>query len=231
MHSPVTGRWDQQTLPMRSMIWLLANAVDCEALGLWCRTNVGCDRVETFIDVDRALARCERARPTLLVVDPSAGEMVITRAVAAQHGKLVKHVLVFDRRPREGRLVDILAEPATSYLSRTVAPAALAAAIQAILAHGTRVIDPALAPRLRATRSGYEFIEASTPGSVAALTVRERQVMRLLAQGTTVRECAEQLGLATSTIDNHKARLMKKLGLHKASELTCRAVREGLVVI
>jgi DNA-binding NarL/FixJ family response regulator len=116
-------------------------------------------------------------------------------------------------------------------LSRTVAPAALAAAIQAILAHGTRVIDSALAPRLRATRSGYEFIEASTPGSVAALTVRERQVMRLLAQGTTVRECAEQLGLATSTIDNHKARLMKKLGLHKASELTCRAVREGLVVI
>src|SRR4029077_6915186 len=52
----------------------------------------------------------------------------------------------------------------------------------------------------------------------------------MLARGDTVRQCAGALGLAPSTIDNHKSRLMKKLGIHKASELTCRAVRDGLIV-
>jgi DNA-binding NarL/FixJ family response regulator len=83
---------------------------------------------------------------------------------------------------------------------------------------------------LRRTRRGFEFREP-VKGSIAALSERERQIMRLLAQGQSVRECALALGLAHSTIDNHKARLMKKLGVHKISELTCRAVREGLIVL
>jgi DNA-binding NarL/FixJ family response regulator len=55
-------------------------------------------------------------------------------------------------------------------------------------------------------------------------------VMRLLAQGMSVRDCATKLKLAISTIDNHKARLMKKLNIHKASDLTRIAVREGFIV-
>jgi DNA-binding NarL/FixJ family response regulator len=55
--------------------------------------------------------------------------------------------------------------------------------------------------------------------------------MRLLALGKTVGECAQALGLAHSTIDNHKSRLMKKLNLHKASQLTCRAIRDGLIAL
>jgi DNA-binding NarL/FixJ family response regulator len=216
---------------MRTVLWLLANPVDCDALGLWCRTNVRCERIEALADVDAALKHCERAKPKLklLIVDPKVSENAVSRALAALRAKHVRHVLVLDRRPREGRLVEVLHEPATSYLSREVAPAALAAAIEAILAHGTRAIDPDLLPRLRRTGRGYEFHDGPDVRSVASLTFRERQVMQLLAQGMSVRECADMLGLAPSTIDNHKARLMKKLGIHKASDLTRAAVREGLI--
>ena len=61
------------------------------------------------------------------------------------------------------------------------------------------------------------------------VTVRERQVWRLIATGATVRGIARQLGLAESTVDSHKSRLMRKLGVHKSVELVRLAVRLGLV--
>jgi DNA-binding NarL/FixJ family response regulator len=212
-------------------MWLLASTLDCESLGLWCRTHVACDSVETSADLDAGLRRCESSRPRLLVLDPTVAETAVDRGVKALHARTVGHLLVLDHRPREGRLIEILAESAASYLSRQVGPQALAVAIGEMLVHGARAIDPALAGRVRRTARGYEFHESARVGSVASLSLRERQVMRLLALGKTVRQCAAALGLAASTIDNHKARLMKKLGIHKASELTCRAARDGLIVL
>ena len=53
--------------------------------------------------------------------------------------------------------------------------------------------------------------------------------MILLAQGCSVREIARYLGTATSTVDNHKARLMRKLKVHKVVDLATMALREGLI--
>jgi DNA-binding NarL/FixJ family response regulator len=55
--------------------------------------------------------------------------------------------------------------------------------------------------------------------------------MRLIALGRSVRDCAHILELAQSTVDNHKSRLMKKLGLRKSQDLTRLAIREGLIRI
>ena len=55
--------------------------------------------------------------------------------------------------------------------------------------------------------------------------------MLLIAMGYSVRECAKQMHLAASTIDNHKSRLMKKLRIHKSTELTHIAIRDGLITI
>jgi DNA-binding NarL/FixJ family response regulator len=66
---------------------------------------------------------------------------------------------------------------------------------------------------------------------VAALTSRELDVLRLLARGSSVRDCARQLQLSASTVDNHKTRLMKKLQIHKSSELTQLAIRDGLITV
>jgi len=58
------------------------------------------------------------------------------------------------------------------------------------------------------------------------LTPRERQVVRLLSLGCTVREAASVLKLAPSTVDNHKAKAMSKLGTNKVALLTRIAIRE-----
>jgi DNA-binding NarL/FixJ family response regulator len=62
-----------------------------------------------------------------------------------------------------------------------------------------------------------------------SLTSRERQVVQRMALGMSVKQIAEQLGVAASTIDNHKTRLMKKLKLHKHLQIAMAALQAGLM--
>jgi len=60
-------------------------------------------------------------------------------------------------------------------------------------------------------------------------TPRERQILKLIAEGHTNNNIAEMLCISVKTVETHRSNLMKKLGLHKASELTAYAMRKGLV--
>ncbi|MCC6493146.1 MAG: response regulator transcription factor, partial [Pirellulales bacterium] len=64
---------------------------------------------------------------------------------------------------------------------------------------------------------------------LALLSGREEELFLLLAQGLSVRQSAERMGLAASTVDNHKWRLMKKLCVRRTSQLTRLAMRAGLI--
>ncbi len=230
MHQPLVRHFQSSTPVPRRIVFVLTSPLDCDLLTEWCKRRVNCDTVAGLYCVTEGLELCRRLRPGLMVLDPAAGEDAIARSVAALSQQQMNYLLVLDRRPLESRLLDILDEPAASYLSRMAGEHALAAAIDDILTHGRRVFDPALAPRIRQTGNGYEYVGLPSDKSVGSLSARERQVIRLLAEGRSVQQCATEMGLSHSTIDNHKTRLMKKLGLHKASELTCWAVREGLIV-
>lgn len=61
------------------------------------------------------------------------------------------------------------------------------------------------------------------------LTSRERQVLKLLAEGRTVRSAAENLGLSVKTVDAHKFNLMRKLGIHNKAELVMWAIQKRVV--
>lgn len=60
------------------------------------------------------------------------------------------------------------------------------------------------------------------------MTPRERDVLCLVGQGKTVGQCAEEMGVADSTIGNHKYRLMRKLNAKNSLQLLRIAVRSGL---
>ncbi len=70
-------------------------------------------------------------------------------------------------------------------------------------------------------------IKAVRPGKIH-LTPREEQILRLVSLGCTVKEAAAILDVAPSTADNHKARLMAKLGTDKAALLTRLAIQYGV---
>lgn len=66
---------------------------------------------------------------------------------------------------------------------------------------------------------------------LATLTTRERDILRLIAEGLTQKQIASQIGLAAKTIDNHAGKVMTKLGIHNRVLLTRYAIREGLVTV
>jgi len=64
-----------------------------------------------------------------------------------------------------------------------------------------------------------------------SLTTREREVLKLLAEGKTVRAAATVLGLSSKTVDAHKFNLMRKLGIHNKAELVMWAIQKRVVKI
>jgi DNA-binding NarL/FixJ family response regulator len=65
-------------------------------------------------------------------------------------------------------------------------------------------------------------------GAAQALSAREIEVMQSIAEGKSNKEIARLLGVATKTVDNHRAHLMQKLGVHNAASLTLIAVQMGI---
>jgi two-component system, NarL family, response regulator NreC len=80
-------------------------------------------------------------------------------------------------------------------------------------------------------KSRTEWPDAATPAQPRGLTLREREVLKLLAEGCTVRSAASALGVSIKTVDAHKFNLMRKLGIHNKAELVMWAVRKRLVRI
>jgi two-component system, NarL family, response regulator NreC len=93
---------------------------------------------------------------------------------------------------------------------------------------GERFLDSAAAAALEADTLGAARGNAQTD-DLDLLTPREREVLRMIAQGHTNRSIAEHLGLSPKTVDAHRTNLMRKLGLHDVQALTRFAVRRGLV--
>jgi len=116
---------------------------------------------------------------------------------------------------------------ATGYVPKRAAPEDLISAIQAAYA-GEVYIYPSLAKALVA-----DFLSRAEEGPVKSamddLTEREQEVLRLLAEGFTNDEIADQLVISKHTVARHRENLMRKLNLHSRGELVKYAIRKGLI--
>jgi DNA-binding NarL/FixJ family response regulator len=72
--------------------------------------------------------------------------------------------------------------------------------------------------------------KSSSPSIYDTLTEREREVLKLVAEGKTNKDVAEFLSLSVKTVEKHRSNLMAKLNLHNASGLTAFAIERGLLV-
>ena len=81
--------------------------------------------------------------------------------------------------------------------------------------------------RLLVGKNGVELANKGQT-AVSMLTQREMEVLRYVAQGLSKKEIARTMHLSTKTVENHSARLMKKLNIHDRVELARFAIREGL---
>jgi len=100
----------------------------------------------------------------------------------------------------------------------------LVAAIEAVTqgrAYFSPPIQKELGEILRTERTRRHLLDQ--------LTEREREVLRLVADGLSTKEIAARLAISTRTVETHRAHLMRKLGLRSVARLTQFAIREGML--
>jgi DNA-binding NarL/FixJ family response regulator len=101
-------------------------------------------------------------------------------------------------------------------------------------------IDQDLLRAVRSVAQGNGFLSPEVSGTVLQeyqqtkdpfdqLTAREREVLQMLAEGKVAKEIATQLDISVYTVDAHRGRIMKKLGLHSSTEIVRFAMRKGLI--
>jgi DNA-binding NarL/FixJ family response regulator len=124
----------------------------------------------------------------------------------------------------EEYVVHLVRAGANGYLVKDSAAHELLAAVRA-LARGQGYFGPYAA---RVLAEQYRRPEASAD-PYGALTPREREVFHLVVEGRSTKEIAKQLGISPKTAENHRARVLDKLGVHNTAELVRYAARRNLL--
>lgn len=171
---------------------------------------------------EEALSLIGRLHPDVALVDvelPGMNGIDLARAIAQQAAKV--RVVVLSAYDDYGYVIGALESGVAGYLLKTSSSRELRDAVRTA-AGGALVLDEAISLRLtRRWRTG----PASAP---PALTARESEVLRLIAQGLPNKQIAGQLGLGLRTVESHVSSVLGKLGLASRTEAALYAVSKGV---
>jgi DNA-binding NarL/FixJ family response regulator len=176
----------------------------------------------TVTDGAQLLEAARRLRPDVVVTDmvmPGLSGLDALRRLKADG--LASRVVVLTMHADATLAAEALRAGASGFVVKSAAGKELVAAIQAVL-RGKTYLSPQLAQDVLA-----ELAEGKPAGG-AKLTVRQREVLRLIADGRTMKEVATILGLSPRTVETHKYQVMEALGLGTTAELVRYAVAHGL---
>lgn len=177
----------------------------------------------------REAIRCvEKLKPHLVLLDLSMPRMNGTTAIREIKRRYPKtKVLVLTMHNTEDQVMSALQAGANGYLLKDDTHVELLIAIDTVLANKF-YLSPGISGKVIA---GYlEGKKAVRPGSPwDTLTLREKEVLKLIAEGYRSRDIADQLCISVKTVEKHRANLREKLDLHNASALTKYAVERGLI--
>jgi two-component system response regulator NreC len=189
--------------------------------------------IEIVGEADNGLKAVEMAKalhPDVVIMDismPDLDGFEATRRIVQTLPQT--RVLVLTMYDSEEHFFEILKAGAVGYVPKKAAPTDLIAALRSVHAGGV-FIYPTVA---RSLVNDFLRRADNTPEqeSLGGLSDRERQVLRMIAEGVSNREIAEALVLSVKTVERHRANIMEKLGLHNRTALVKYAIRKGLVDI
>jgi DNA-binding NarL/FixJ family response regulator len=155
---------------------------------------------------------------------PRRTGLQVARELAQRRPDL--HVLMLSVHDNEQYFFEALKAGASGYVLKSAANRDLIEACRATM-RGESFIYPAAASALIS-----DYLERAADGEEVPedlLTPRERDVVKLIAEGLTSEEIAEALIISHKTVDRHRANVLEKLGMRNRVELTRYAIRRGLV--
>jgi len=179
-------------------------------------------------DGNEAVSEVRRLDPDVVLMDvamPGLGGLEATLVIRKEKPDVKILVLTqYDDREYVSRF---LKAGASGYVLKKAAAAELVAAIRAV-SRGGLVLDPEIAREVLRDQ-GREPSHDRVEDPYESLTDREKQVLKLVAEGNSNKEIAVTLGITVKTAMAHREHLMGKLGVHSRTELIRFALRRGVI--
>ena len=175
---------------------------------------------------DEALAMANALRPNVILMDiamPGINGLEATRLIKSTFPEL--QVLVLTMHRSEEYFFEMLKAGASGYVLKAADTNDLINAIRAV-AQGEVFLYPSMAKQL--LQDYLKRLEEGESYSQSTLTSREKEILRLLADGYSNGEIAKRLVLSLSTVHSHRSNIMSKLNLSSRHELIQYARQHGL---
>ncbi len=204
---------DDHTIVRDGLVALLNGSGDCQVVG---------QAADGMSTVDLAL----KTQPDVVVVDISMPKLNGIEVVRRLTKELENtRILVLTMHAEEEYVMHVVRAGAAGFLLKDSASAEMLAAVRA-LASG-RGYFGTHASKVLAQQVQKPHAQLEDP--YRDLTSREREVFHLIVEGMTTKEIARQLGTSTKTAENHRFRVLDKLGARNTAELIRYAARHGLM--
>jgi DNA-binding NarL/FixJ family response regulator len=174
-----------------------------------------------------AIAATGRLDPDVVLMDiamPGLGGIEAALEMRKQ-GRRAKILILSQYEDRE-YVRRLLQAGVSGYVLKKSAGAELANAIRAVN-RGGLVLDPEVART--AMEEGGPAASGAATDPYDTLTDREKQVLKLVAEGRSNKEVAEVLGISVKTAMSHREHVMEKLGVHNRTELVRFAIKKGVI--
>jgi DNA-binding NarL/FixJ family response regulator len=181
-------------------------------------------------DVQPAIELISELLPDVVLLDvhlPGGGGQAVLQAVKARHPEVKFLALSASDAPED--VIAVIRAGARGYVTKTISTAELADAVKRVAA-GDAVFSHRLAGFvLDAFASGPPSdVKPSVDPELEQLTSREREVLRLIAQGYTYKEIARELFISVKTVESHVSSVLRKLQLSTRHQLTRWATERRL---
>ena len=176
-----------------------------------------------------AIERCEGLTPDLLLIDlsmPRMNGLEAIREIKKRNSDI--KVIALTVHKTEEYILAALQAGADGYVLKDATHSELAMAIDHVLM-GKCYLSPGVSEKvIEGYLEGRKALKSKTAWDT--LTAREREILKLIAEGYKNKGIADDLCISLKTVEKHRANLMKKLHLHSVAELTAYAMQKGLVI-
>jgi len=176
------------------------------------------------------LKKAKTLKPDLVVMDislPDQSGIQLTREIRNLLSDT--RIIIVSMHSKIDYIAEAFQAGATGYVVKESASERLVQGLEAV-ANGDYFLDSSVSHAVVENLMKTPVKEAKIADpNYGTLTPREQEVMRLLAEGLSSKEVAEKLFISPKTVENHRANIMKKLGLHSTIELIRYAAKLGLI--
>lgn len=208
---------DDHTIVRDGICALLALAEDIEVVG-------------EAADGNEAMKMVKELEPNVVLMDmamPVMGGLEATRKISKESPRT--KVLVLTMYDDKEYVFPVIEAGASGFISKAAASSELASGIRSVY-HGDSYLSPSVAKLMveDCQRGGEGGVSRDPYGQ---LTDRERDVLKLVAEGYTTQEVSGMLGISPKTVEGHITNLMAKLDIHRRVGLVKYALRKGIISV